>query len=198
MTVLETRQTKKKRKRSTKHDERAFHEMLAGRLTVPGSDTPWPEWTKLGESFLKGSHTCACSNESHDNGKSQYTKCASCQNNPMLHRLQVVVRVSNESSSLWQLQLFCTIRNLRCIGGLIAMEKCSLHQLQTAAASEAHMLHQIMRQSTMSLPAGEAELLNQKCQTVLTTVDSLLSFAKKKNTKSSSNVESVSFFFPEA
>ena len=185
------KQKKRKRKRAAKQDER-FDHVLEGRRTVPGPDTTWPKWTRLGES-LKGSTTCACWNESFVNGKLQ---CASCQDNPMLHKLQVVV--SNESSPTWPLQMFCVIRNLRCMGGLVAMEQVPVDKLKASAASEARILHQVMQKSSLSLPAGEAELLTQKCQTVFNTVNALLNRAKTKDIKSSNDAESVSLLFPEA
>lgn len=165
---------RKKRRRSRKKDQPNHALLLEGRMKIPSetTTTEWPTWARLGESMLNEdndkSSVCRCWI-----GK-DHAKCNSCGRTALFHALST-------SDACWpSLHVFCSLRNLRCVGVLMATEKVPTDALAGFACNESYLLVQAVRKAKSSLGDGEDEVLESKCQGVRNAVDAIFDVQSKK------------------
>lgn len=182
-------------KRQRKTDFLAF---LAGRMNVPGpeSDTLCPPWARLGD-HMSGRRHCKGWEGDQQHG-AEPELCKNCGTSPLQHRLVVATEddfITNSCGSrlIWPCHMFCSIRNLRCVGILVVMD--GRHWAKTARADS--LFSHNVSSLVIHVP-GEAELLTAKCQTIMRAAESLRQEAKKQETMSKNNKLNMPSLFEEA
>jgi hypothetical protein len=184
---LPKKRQKVEKNRSGK-DQSGFRAFLASRMNIPGPDTACPTWAYMG---IHMSEKIECEGWEEKHGTEL---CRNCGTSPLQHRLvanEEFIAKQGGSQLIWPLRMFCSVRNLRCVGVLVIME--SKHWAKVARVDTL-----FSHEEFPLLAPGEAGLLRAKCRMIIHTAEALSQQARKGGAMSKNDKVDMPTPFEEA